>query len=278
MKLSPFILSLIALILITGCDEPIELDTQQLPPLLVVEGLLTDRPEKNYVKLTTTVAFYDTIKPPAVNNATVKISGSDGTTVNLLNYSGANTDSTAFYLPETPFSALPFVNYTLEITHDGKTYTAEDMMRPTMDLDSLTSEVDEWYKSWEPEDDRFYRLTLFADEPDETVDYYMFRFYRNHAIERRFETDIYIVEDFALTDMANGVPLPIYYALDDTAVVELYNISRQAHVYYTDLQFVLGNDGGMFSPPPANPKTNISNDALGYFMVASLQSDTLIIQ
>ena len=38
------------------------------------------------------------------------------------------------------------------------------------------------------------------------------------------------------------------------------------------------NDGGMFNPPPGNPDNNISNGALGIFVVAPVVSEEVIIK
>jgi hypothetical protein len=63
----------------------------------------------------------------------------------------------------------------------------------------------------------------------------------------------------------------------------MYTINQEMYQYYLELITLLYNDGGLFSPPPQNPVSNIRNlskpdqPPLGYFQVASLTSDTIVI-
>ena len=58
----------------------------------------------------------------------------------------------------------------------------------------------------------------------------------------------------------------------------MYSITREAFVYYNDLFNLINNDGGMFSPPPANPRSNVINGALGYFQASAIEMETIIIE
>ncbi|MDH5382313.1 MAG: DUF4249 domain-containing protein, partial [Cyclobacteriaceae bacterium] len=241
-------------------------------------GLYTNRPEKNYIKITQTTSFYANTPPPAIQNATVTITSTDGIVENFLPYMGTNTDSLAFYLPQTPTAGRIGEGYTLNVEVGGQIYTASDSLYYVQPIDSLKSAIDPLAQKYPEEPGQFYQVLVFTKEPKTTKDYYLFRFYRNWVQERSFENDIYVADDFLLAENINGIPSPVYYAQNDSSVVEMYRISRKAFVYYVDLQAVLGNDGGMFSPPPANPRNNISNNALGNFTVAAIESDTLIVQ
>ncbi len=76
----------------------------------------------------------------------------------------------------------------------------------------------------------------------------------------------------------NGLEAPFEYFLGDTARVSIYSLTRQSYLFYFDLVNVLQNDGGMFSPPAANPRTNLSNGALGLFQVSAIVSGETIIE
>ena len=68
----------------------------------------------------------------------------------------------------------------------------------------------------------------------------------------------------------DGVSSPIYFAPGDRARCEIYSISRDAFVFYNDLQSLLNNDGGLFSQPPSNSRSNVTNGALGFFQASAL--------
>jgi len=44
--------------LLFSCEEPITLDTDQTPTHYVIDGLVTDELEKQYVKISTSADFY----------------------------------------------------------------------------------------------------------------------------------------------------------------------------------------------------------------------------
>ena len=62
----------------------------------------------------------------------------------------------------------------------------------------------------------------------------------------------------------------------DTVVVELQNLDQATYDYYRTLYPILG--GGFGASNPANPETNITNDALGYFGACTICRDTIIIK
>jgi hypothetical protein len=58
----------------------------------------------------------------------------------------------------------------------------------------------------------------------------------------------------------------------------MYSLSRDGFVFYTDLMALLNNDGGVFSQPPSNPRTNLSRGALGFFQASALVMKELEIK
>ena len=191
---------------------------------------------------------------------------------------GNDPDSAAFYFPAAPVKGQVDISYTLEITVDGNTVTAQDLMPPVAPVDSMLALIDPEEQADPAEEGEFYEVLVFTTEPQDRKDFYMFRFYKNFQRTRQSPEDIYIADDLVLGEKISGVPIPFYFAERDTATIEMYGISQEAFVYYTDLQAVMNSDGGLFSPPPANPRTNLQGGVLGFFLVASIQSDTLVIE
>ena len=96
-------------------------------------------------------------------------------------------------------------------------------------------------------------------------------------LEYANETDVYFSDDELIGENIDGIPLPVLYGPSDQARIEVFSLSRGAFVFYRDLQKLLANDGGMFANPPANPRSNLSNGALGFFQVSAVQSGELVI-
>lgn len=120
-------------------------------------------------------------------------------------------------------------------------------------------------------------LKLNAQEPQDREDQYLFKFYRNDTLVRDFPTDIYVAEDELLGGNIAELEIAGYYAVGNVSRVEMYSLTREAFVYYSDLSNLLNGDGGMFSPPPVNPRSNISNGALGYFQVSAIDVEELVV-
>ncbi len=81
-----------------------------------------------------------------------------------------------------------------------------------------------------------------------------------------------------LGEKIDGVTSPIFFAPGDVARIEMYSISRDAFVFYNDLQNLLNSDGGLFSQPPSNSRTNLSNGALGFFQASALDISAVEIK
>lgn len=271
-------IAIYTLVFLFGCDIPIDLDVEQTTPMPVIEAQVTDKKGNSYVRVTMTIPFYDTQQIPTRSDATVSLEEIGGATTLFQHYNGTNTDSLGYYFPPDDFAGEVSKDYRITITVDGTDYIAEDTMLPVNPIDSLEAKLNVLEASDPEEEDRYWEVLLYSKEPQDTKDFYLFRFYRNWELTRNFETDIYVAEDIALGEELNGIPFPFFYAEQDTSVIEIYGITREAFVYYSDLQIALTNDGGMFSPPPANPRTNFSNPTPGFFLLASVSSDTLIVE
>jgi hypothetical protein len=277
MKIHILILFTVFALVFSSCETTVPLDLTQVEERVVIEGLVTDHASHNYVKITRSTGFYGTGTTERITDAIVSVVDNDGTMHTFVHNPNGHADSTGYYLPDVPFSGVIGKTYKLSALVDGKEYNAEDELIRLVPIDKLTYRVNEDEQA-DPEDEgRFYELLLSVKEPQDTRDYYLFKCYRNDKVEYANETDLYFADDELIGENIDGVPLPVYYAVNDKARVEVLSLSRDAFVFYRDLQKLLANDGGLFGTPPANPRSNLSNGALGFFQVSALQSGEVII-
>lgn len=270
---------LIILTIATACEKPITLDVDQIPPRVVIEGLLTDVPGYQSVKVTRTADFYTVGKTPRITNATVTITDDLGESIAFVHNPRNHPDSAGIYLPVTPFVGTVGRTYRLRVEADGEVYESLDTMYPNAGLDSLSYQVNEDQLE-DPKDwGKIYELLLFAHDPTDQENFYLFKFYRNDSLVFFFHTDVYVTDDALLAGDVDGFPSPVFYGLGDQARIEFFSLSRNGYVYFYDLWSVLNNDaGGMFGPVPASPRTNLTNDALGFFQVSSLDISEIRIE
>lgn len=273
-KILPFAIVAAAL---TACEKTVLIDAEQNQSRVVIEGLVTNQPGYQYVKIMRTSGFYSSGPSPRVVDATVVVSDDAGNQYAFVHNPGGDEDSLGYYLPVVPFAGQIGRTYRLSALVDGAEYEAADLLHPVTTLDSLSMQINENERDDPDKPGKFYEVLMFAKEPQATTDYYLFKFYRNDSLTVYTDTDIYYADDDFLGENINGVASPVYYAPGDVARVEMYSLSRNGFVFYNDLQVLLNNDGGIFGQPPSNSRNNLSNGALGFFQASALAMREIVI-
>ncbi|UII32022.1 DUF4249 domain-containing protein [Fulvivirga ulvae] len=273
-----YLLILMMITVLAGCEETVTLESEQVQPKVVIEGLVTNEKRQHFVKVSRSAEFYSSGDFTGVTDAVITVEDDQGNVYNYEHNPSGAENGDGYYLSEDVYEGQIGSTYKLTVTIGSEVYTASDMIKPVTAIDSLEISLNE-DEYEDPEDEGYYYEVLFyAKEPQETEDYYLFKFYRNDSLFLDTETDIYYADDELLGENIDGIPTAGFYKQGDKARVEMYSISRQGYIYYNDLYTLLTSDGGMFSPPPANPRTNLTNDALGYFQASAVVSDTIVVE
>ncbi len=264
---------------LTSCEETVELDVKQVPPQIVIEGQVTNKAGYQYVKVTRSSPFYVSGKTPRVTDALVSISDDTGTDYTFVHNPRSHPDSAGYYLPTENFLGQIGREYTLRVSVDGELFEAVDQMYPVTSIDSMQVRVNENERDDPREPGKFYELLVYAKEPQDEKNYYLFRYYRNGSPVVYFPNDIYYSNDDLIAENIDGIASPVYYGLNDDARLEVYSLSRRGYVFYNDLYSVLNNDGGgMFGPIPASPRNNLSGGAFGFFQVSAINESEIRIE
>jgi hypothetical protein len=264
------IICLVLLIsLVLSCEKTINLDLNQTESILVIEGLLTNQPGRQFVKLSKTVGFNDAGAPPAVSGAVVYV---ERPGKNPVNY---KEESPGYYVPEEDFTGEVGNEYTLYVESEGTTYTATEAMYHVPPFDSLSVRLNEDELEDPDEEGYFYEVLFYIKEPQQTTDYYLLKVLRNDTIQNWDGEGIFYTDDTFLSGNIQGFPTPIFFAERDMATVEMYSISRDGYVYFLDLDENINSDGGMFDGRPANVRSNVKGGAVGYFQVSALATDNI---
>ena len=260
-----------------ACEETIPIDTGALSERVVIEGLITNG-QSNYVRLTRSRDFYANGPAQRIENALVTVTDDEGIAYPFVHNPQNNPDEAGYYYPMNGFSGVIGRTYSLAVEVDGTTYNASETMLPVTEIDSLTVIVNEDELEDPEEEGRFYEVLFYAQEPQDRKDQYLFKFYRDGEIVLDFPTDIYFSDDEVLGETIDDLEIAGFYGLGERVRVEMYSLTQEAFIFYSDLFNLLNNDGGMFSPPPADPRNNLSNGALGYFQVSAIDSEEILIE
>lgn len=257
---------------ITACEKVIQLDVEQAAPVYIFEGLITNQFKQHYIKIGKSLTFYEAGENGKVSKAIVEVSDNEGNTWLF------KEKESGLYLSEKEFAGKVGTTYTMKVEVDGKSFTAEDHLYYVEPIDTLVAFIDEEEQADPEVEGEFWDFFTFLIEPQETEDYYLAQFFRNGERLDFDGEDIYVFNDFGISEEINGVTSPSYFAAGDTARVEWYSLSRQAYLFYTSLSENLNSDGGVFSGQPSNAQTNISNGALGLFQTSAVDIREVVME
>ncbi|NOQ25460.1 MAG: DUF4249 family protein [Bacteroidales bacterium] len=251
-------------ILFTSCETVIDVDLNSTDSKVVIEGSITNQPGPYTIKITQTTDYFIPSNYPAMQNAIVNISDDDGHFETLIEvepgiYQTASIQGTTGH------------TYNLYININDQEYTASSYLPTITPIDSLA-----YFESpFSPHNtgDGNFRISCYFHDDENEENYYRFKLYNNSVLSEKF----YLLDD----QLQNGRDIDYgrlqdEINLNDTVVVELVNIDEGVYNYFNTLSSIVGS-GGMSSSIPANPNSNISNGALGYFGAFSFTCDTIII-
>ncbi|EMR02369.1 DUF4249 domain-containing protein [Cesiribacter andamanensis] len=268
-----FYLLLAVLALVTGgCRELVTLELPQQEPRLVIEAELTDTPGPHTVRLTLTQDYFSKAAAPVVEDARVSITDDAGNSQELL-YTQNGVYATQ------GLEGVIGRSYTLRVEWQGQVYESSGVLSLKPVIDSL---VVQYFEAIPPFLDAGHYMLFYGHIPRGGTRYYRFKIYENDSLYND-RTDLLVPEAEFMPDTLREVRLGYAFTPGDTIRLEMYALNRDMYDYYYELRTLLFNDGGLFSPPPRNPTSNIRNVSdparppLGYFQVASFATDTVII-
>jgi hypothetical protein len=284
MKYSNYILLILITVILSACSEVIDFDlNDQENSRLVVEGNITDQTKEHTVKLTRTSSYYENEPAPKETGANVTIS--DGVSLHTL-----TETSPGIYQTASNYKGEIGKTYTLDITTTNNDfYTASSTLTSVSHIDTILVDLQEGMKGGggdEDEDSEFVlALKHYGPEPATTGNNYMWLVTLNDINKTETVTDITFVTD----EFVNGnyiadfniheidveeVPLVDTLRLN----VELHSISREYHDFLLAIFLETEYNGTLFSGPPANIPSNISNGALGFFRASAVYSKYIEIE
>ena len=265
--LSLFVILLTILLLFNGCQKVINMDLAEAAPRLVIDGLITDSIGPYRIKLSQTGSYFNQPVLTPVSGAEVIISDHAGTTDTL------KETAPGLYLT-SKLGGVPEKNYTLNVLSENKEYSGSSTMLSHVDIDSLKVEKSlsgGFGFGGNGRNEAHADIHCFFKDPAEK-NFYRIKVYRNDTIN---------LENYRLFDdqYTNGkvTDLPVGRAnVGDVVRVELISLDQSTYEYYRTLRDLLRNNP-IFGSTPANPNTNLTNGALGYFGACAISSQTIVI-
>jgi|688.fasta_scaffold64734_3 hypothetical protein len=248
---------LILVLFATSCTKVIDLNLKAGEPVYVIEGNFSDDSVGNLVKISRSVALSEPNNFPTVSNAIVTITDENGN-VEILNHS----QNGEYEILTT--QAVFGKTYKLNVQVDGKTFTAQSTMPYPTKIDSL----DFLAFSFGPTEN-INIVPIYVDSAG--IDNY-YRFVV--AVNDEVSDDIFVNDDDLIDGIQARQPYFGQYELKkgDTASVTLQCIDKNVYLYYFSLQQNTSGDA-----TPANPVTNVTGGAIGYFSAHASSKKSRIV-
>lgn len=252
---------LVTILLFSSCEKVIDLNLESSGSKLVIEGNITDQAGPYFVKLTKTVPFDEASIYPAVEDAMVIVSDNTGVTDTL-------TYTTGGIYQTNMLQGVPGRTYTLAVTTEGKTYTAESIMAPYVAFDSVRTSSFEFAGMIQN-----VIVPVYTD-PVSIGNNYYFVLKINGVLDKTYM----LWNDNTNNGVLNQRPLMTNTTIEsgDNISLEMQTVNVDSYNYYYTLSQISGNGPGG-GTTPTNPPNNITGGALGLFSAHTSQTKAAVI-
>lgn len=256
------LLSLTSLLSIS-CEEVIDLDLDQVPQRIVIEGIVSDKPSTSRITISFSESIYKRSASGNVAGAKVILSDNTGRSEQLQEIQAG------VFGPSSV--GIAGREYRLTVTHGGMEYTATSHMPVAMALDSVRwtgSRFNQFFSNSGS-------LIYYVSNKPGIEEYCLIKAYNLNESSSKWT----LYSDKYSDGKQVALESPSMNSSGVAMRIELLSIDRATYDYFVKLREVIGSDG--FEIPDIlrlsdfNPKSNLSNNALGYFSAQS-QRDYLV--
>ena len=292
------------LTLISGCIKQFIPAVSEDQNMLVVEGLITDQPGHNTIKLTTSMPLGLPSQTKPLPGCVVTVSDDLGNVFSL------NETDAGIYNPDPSFHGVVGRSYTLriktDITRSNRSYQSPPvLMKPVPPIDSiyydkvvLSRSIFDGHPTGEG-----CQIYLNTIDPENNCKYYRWEYIETWEMRLPYivpnnvcwvssnSDHINIKNTTSLTeDRIERLPINLVTNLTDrlkvrySILVNQYSIDEEEFSYWDKLQKTVEQVGSLYDMTPASVPSNIScvekpsEAVLGYFSVSAVKSKRIFIK
>jgi hypothetical protein len=258
-------LPILLLFLFFSCERVIDVDLNETNPEIVIEGNLSYYGGELEVIISKTGSYFSPIPSGKVENARIYLMNEEEIRVN------AKHIGQGIYKAEG-LPARSGAEYSLHVEAEGREFVAKSTLHAPVKLDSLSYEYQNGARFF----DGGYRILLYFSDPPGEENFYRVKVHKNGELLNEVG-DLIVFDDNRLD--GKGIQVRLrgqLFDAGDTARVQLLTIDRNAWRYFTTFREMASLNPG--SPAPANPASNFTNGALGYFSAWSGDEKEIIIE
>lgn len=260
------ILSALNILGISGCQKVINVDLNNAAPRIVIEGLITDRHGSYTLTISKSGSYFN---QPELQT----VSGAIATITDDLNNTDTLKESAPGIYYTTKLRGLPGRTYNLKMIAEDVVYEGSSTMMSHVNIDSLKlfkSSVQRFDFGGNPNETHYEIHCFFKDPPEKN--FYRIKVFKNDSINTqnyRLYDDQYTNGEFTELRVSGA-------SAGNTYRIELLSLDKSTYGYFRTLEDLL-NTNPFFGSTPANPNTNLTNGALGYFGACAISSRTIVV-
>ena len=260
------IISVIAILTISSCQKVINVDLNVAEPRIVIEGSLNDRRGPYTVTISKSGSYFNQPVLALVSGAVVFIADDMGITDTL------HEEVAGVYLT-SKIRGIPGRTYTLKVMSEDKEYTGSSLLSSHVNIDSLTlikNDSQRIFSGGNNPNETHYEIHCFFKDPPEK-NFYRVKVFKNDSIN----TENYRLYDDQYTN-GEETELRVVGRVEagSTYRIELESLDDKTYGYYRTLSDLIFTNP-FFGSTPANPNSNLSNGALGYFGTYAVSGRTM---
>jgi len=260
MKMDRLPFLLLACVAFTACTKEITLPLDDQSNKVVIEGDVNEGSGPQTVLLSRSVGFGTPNEFPAISNATVTLSDDQGNSEQL-------TETGVGIYSTSNLTGVSGRTYHLAATIDGTTFTASCLMPQAVPLDTVRIDSLEVFGEYQK------LVFVSCTDPVGVGNNYRYVLRVNGEKQKGFLVQNDLVEDGGVIEQPLNFMDDNSLYSGDVVEVTMECIAPEIYRYF----FSQAQNQGGDSAAPADPVTNISGGALGYFSAHTSSTKSTVV-
>ncbi|OYT17917.1 MAG: hypothetical protein B7C24_00125 [Bacteroidetes bacterium 4572_77] len=263
----------------SSCTERIDVELSETYTRLIVEGNLSSDTTAHLFKLSKSADYFANEPAPIVSGAQIRLTDNLGNQILLQEKAGGLYQTPSDYYGESNKTYELQINLAQDISGETQ-YIAETALPTVTPIDSIGLQFNKNFGK-----DGFWIIQLYAQDPADEVNFYMFNVYKNGALLSDTLDKVSFTDDRMFNgNYTNGIGIMYLrnnktneFNIGDTLLLQMSGITESFFTYTEEINRATSFQNPMFGGPPANVKGNLDNGAFGFFSAYSNTYSRMII-